>query len=187
MVPKEQKNARETILGATFKLLNKVPYTKLSMLCIAREAGVSKALLFYHFKSKVELAREALILGMKEELELLDMLKDLEGVHLSRLLPRWLALSTTRIMIIQNSMEVVDLRDPDDPLVMFMRDGYHKIMVFLERLLRERGKDFPKEKALLLTLAIDVFGLVTLVKDGEPEIECYVKALLDIIGIEVNE
>ena len=178
----EQKDAREDILAATFKLLNQVPYVRLSMRDIARETGVSKALLFYHFKSKEELAREALTHGMEEELELLDMLKELGEEHLARLLPRWLALSMTRIMIIQNSMELIDLGNQNDSLVLLMREGYSKLMAFLERLMRKSGKDFPEEKALLVTLAIDVFGLVTLVKDGEPDIERYVKALLDIIG-----
>ncbi len=50
-----EQEKRERILNAGYQIFGKHGYRKASTADIAREAGISKAILFYYFASKREL------------------------------------------------------------------------------------------------------------------------------------
>jgi AcrR family transcriptional regulator len=52
---KLSEDRRNQIINAGFKIFAQNPYKKAPVAEIAKEAGISKALLFYHFKNKKEL------------------------------------------------------------------------------------------------------------------------------------
>ncbi len=53
-------STRERIIEAAARLFSRKPYSKVSVEEVAREAGVSKGAVFHYFKSKLELAEQAL-------------------------------------------------------------------------------------------------------------------------------
>ena len=53
-------DAKSRIVEAAVKLFTSRPYARVSVDDVAREAGVSKGAVFHYFKSKAELAEEAL-------------------------------------------------------------------------------------------------------------------------------
>jgi AcrR family transcriptional regulator len=57
---------REKILDAAFQLYMSRPPYEITVEDIAREAGVSKSLIFYHFKNKDNLIEEVAVYGTKK-------------------------------------------------------------------------------------------------------------------------
>lgn len=178
---------RDAILATAFELFSTTNYQKLNMRTIAERAGVSKALLFYYFKSKEDLARQSLVKGLEMEMELFGPIDEITPDKLPEVLPFFLEESLKRIYIVQAFVEVVDLEDPEDPLGKLLRNLYNQIIDLFESFLRERGVRYPREKAVLLTLSADVFGMTRLL-DIEPRgPESYSKAILDILGMGAGD
>ncbi|UXD22549.1 hypothetical protein IPA_06135 [Ignicoccus pacificus DSM 13166] len=80
----EGKATRENILNAAKKVFADMGFSKASVEIIAREANVSKSLVFWYFKNKRELIQEVVkeILPKRIIMECLD--KDLKGEELLR-------------------------------------------------------------------------------------------------------
>ncbi len=112
----DDEGAKGQIMAAAFELLGQMPYQKMSLEMVAKRAGVSKALILYHFGSKKELTRQALKAGFMEA----------------------------------------------------------------------RGDPYPREKAMLLALAIDMIGMVSHVEEREPDMARYEAAVLHILGLEAR-
>ena len=55
-----QESTRETILNAAYSLFRKEGFTRVSMDAIAERAGVTKRTVYYHFKSKDDIAADVL-------------------------------------------------------------------------------------------------------------------------------
>ena len=62
----DDEGAKGQIPAAAFELLSQMPFQKMSLGMVAKRAGVSKALILYHFGSKKELTRQALKAGFLE-------------------------------------------------------------------------------------------------------------------------
>ncbi len=179
-------DTRTAILEAAYELFSKEPYQKLSMESIARRAGVSKALLFYHFSSKEDLARKAISYGIMKEVEGFGAIEGMDEETVRAVLPSFLQLSHDRINLIHTYIEVVDMEDAHDELVVLMREMYGAIVGILEGHMRSRGVRYPREKAMLITLAVDLFGLVEHIEEEPVDVDSYVNAILDILGMEVD-
>jgi AcrR family transcriptional regulator len=179
-------DTRTGILEAAYELFSKEPYQKLSMENIAKRAGVSKALLFYHFSSKEDLARKSISYGIMKEVERFGPIDEMDEETVRAVLPSFLQMSHDRINLIHTYIEVVDMEDAHDELVVLMREMYGMIVELLERHMRARGVRYPREKAMLITLAVDLFGLVEHLEEEPTDVESYVNAILDILGMEVD-
>ena len=173
-------------LDVAYEMFSTRPYQKISVEAIAREAGVSKSLLFYHFGSKEELARKALLHGFDRELAEFGPIEDLDEEMVRLALPSFLQLSLNRIQVIHTFTEVVDIDDPEDELVKAMRHLYDYLVGIIGRFLETRGERYPYEKAMLITLAVDLFGWIEKIKGEEPDLDRYVNAILDMMGMEVE-
>ena len=183
----DDEDAKNEILAAAYGLLCQMPYQKLTMEMVARRAGVSKALLFYHFGSKHELTREALKVGFAEAMERFDVFEELSEEDVRAVLPELFKFSLDSMFLFISFIEVVDMEaHADDELALLMRDMYNRIIVQLGDFLEARGENFPREKAMLLALAVDMFGMVPHVTGAMPDIQRYTAAVLDIMGLEVR-
>jgi AcrR family transcriptional regulator len=188
MSPKRpDPETQRRILESTYVLLSRVQYPALSMQTIAERAGVSKALLFYHFKSKRELARQALVHGFEDEMAQFAHLEELDETTFRSALGEMLQFSLDRIFLFHSFLEVADMEDPDDELVKMLHDVYGQFIEVLEDFLESRGIKYPREKAMLLGLAVDMFGLIEFVDDQRPDTERYRRALLDMLDMEVDD
>lgn len=181
-------DAKTQILAAAFELLGQMPYQKMSLETVAKRAGVSKALLLYHFGTKRELTREALkhgFIGMMEEFELPD---DLDEETIRIIIPELFRFTYESMYLFVSFMEVVDMEaGSDDELAVAMREMYSIFIGKLADFLEARGDPYPHEKAMLMALAIDMIGMVRHVEEREPDMARYEAAVLDILGLEVGE
>lgn len=186
MTPKQKdpEPTRAAIVSAAYGQLIKVPYQKLSMETIAECAGVSKALLFYHFGSKRGLARAALAQGIATEMARFGPLDRIDERTMDEMLPRFLRMSRDWFNLIHAFLEVVDLTDPDDELVATMRDMYAGIVGSIADVLRVRGVPQPRERAMLVALAIDMFGMVEVLERRPPDVGAYAAAVRGMLGLD---
>jgi AcrR family transcriptional regulator len=182
----DENDKRTKILEAAYDLLCKTSYQRLSMEQVAERAGVSKALLFYHFDSKRALARAALMQGFEREVEQFDFFQELDEATLRTVIPELLQFSLDRFYIIHAYIEIVDMDDPEDELMVFLHKLYAHILDMLGGFLESRGVGYPREKAMLLALSIDLFGVITHLEKKEPDVERYVNAILEMIDVEVE-
>lgn len=85
----EQGDTQEEILSAAFRLFGRFGYDGVSMAAVAAEAGVKKASLYYHYKSKEQLYYDSAqrLYALFDELVLAPMSSTAGGA-----LPRFLAL-----------------------------------------------------------------------------------------------
>lgn len=78
-------DARQKILSSATKLFSTQGYAKTSLAQVAKEAQVSKALIFWHFESKDDLFRTALKTSLEpfsiDVVELLEGLGEMEQIH----------------------------------------------------------------------------------------------------------
>ena len=179
----DDADTQDLILDATFELLSQVPYQRLTMEAIADRAGFSKALLFYHFGSKRALARAALVRGFREELEHFEIPESLEGDGMVEMLPEMMRLSLDRFNVIGSFFEIADLDDPGDELAAGLRSVYQTLMDVLVPILEERGVSYPRERALLVIMAVDLFGMVPHLDSQEPDVDRYMGALVAMMGL----
>ncbi len=181
-------DAKTQILAAAFELLSQMPYQKMSLETVAKRAGVSKALLLYHFGTKRELTREALkhgFMGMMEEFELPD---DLDEETIRIIIPELFRFTYESMYLFVSFMEVVDMEaGSDDELAVAMREMYSIFIGKLADFLEARGDPYPHEKAMLMALAIDMIGMVHHMEEKEPDMARYEAAVLDIMGLGVSE
>jgi AcrR family transcriptional regulator len=182
----DEDDKRTKILDMTYALLCKTPYQRLSMEQVAESVGVSKALLFYHFSSKRDLARAALIQGFEREVAQFDFFQELDEETLRTVIPELLQFSLDRFYIIHTYIEIVDMDDPEDELMVFLHQLYAHILDMLGGFLEARGVGHPREKAMLLALSIDLFGIIAHLDGKTPDVERYVSAILEMIDVEVK-
>lgn len=181
----DDERARNKILGSTYELLSQMPYQKMSLEMVARRAGVSKALVLYHFGSKRELTRRALMHGFAGAMDSLAFEGDLDDGAVRDILPMLVDFTYESMYLFVSFMEVVDMEShADDELAVAMRDMYALFTGKLTRFLEAKGDPYPHEKAMLLALAVDMIGMVHHVEGTPPDIERYVGAILDILHVE---
>jgi AcrR family transcriptional regulator len=179
----DDADTRDRILETTYEMLSQTPYPRLTVEAVAARAGVSKALLFYHFGTKRELARSALISGFKRELERFDIPDSLEENEIMEALPEMMRLSRDRFNLIGAFIEVSDMDDPEDELAMGLRSLYRMLMDALVPVLEGRGVSYPRERALLAIMAVDLFGMVPHLDSQEPDVDRYMGALVAMMGL----
>lgn len=200
-----EQDSRGRILETTYGLLGSTPYDKLSMQTIADAVGVSKALLFYFFKSKRELVRESLLWGTKREMESFHTLLtepsdggtsggEKEGgtkmedsamglsMPISDILSMWMTNSLERIQILHTYFEVTDIEDPEDSLNIELRSLFNHIIGYLEEVLRENGMAYPREQATLMAVMVDTFGFIPHLTPDPFDSSRYRTAILDLFG-----
>ena len=182
----DDDDKRTKILDRTYDLLCKTSYQRLSMEQIAESVGVSKALLFYHFSSKRDLARAALKQGFEREVEQFDLFEELDEETLRMVLPELLRFSLDRFYIIHTYIEIVDMDDPEDELMVFLHEVYAHILKLLGGFLESRGVGYPREKAMLLALSIDLFGIISHLDEKPVDVDRYVNAILEMIEVGVE-
>ena len=181
-------DAKTQILTAAFELLSQMPYQKMSLEMVAKRAGVSKALLLYHFGSKRELTREALKRGFLGTMAGFDLVSDLDETTIRAILPELFRFTSESMYLFVSFMEVVDMEaGSDDELAVAMREMYSIFTGKLAAFLQARGDPYPHEKAMMLAMAIDMIGMVQHVEERGPDMARYEAAVLDILGLGVGE
>ena len=164
-----------------------MPYQKMSLGMVARDAGVSKALVLYHFGSKRELTRAALQQGFMRTMDEFQVPGDLDEETIRAILPELFRFTYESMYLFVSFIEVVDMEaGSEDELAIAMREMYSTFIGKLGQFLEARGDPYPHEKAMLLALAIDMIGMVHHVEDREPDMARYEAAALDILGLEVR-
>ncbi len=184
----DDAGTKSQIMAAAFGLLSQMPYQKMSLEMVAKRAGVSKALLLYHFGSKRELTREALKHGFMRTMEEFELPDDLDEETIRVILPELFRFSYESLYLFVSFIEVVNMEaGSDDELAMAMREMYSIFTGKLADLLEARGDPYPHEKAMIVALAIDMIGMVQHVEEREPDMVRYEAAVIDILGLGVGE
>lgn len=190
MTPEKRPEVHDAILDCAYRLLSEVPLQKLSMQQVAECAGVSKALLFYHFGSKEELARKAMVRGFRMEMAQFEEVEELDEEMLRFALLDLLQFSLERIYLIHSFIELVDLEahgTGEDELMGMLRSMYDTIIGLLGGFLEGQGVRYPREKAIIIALAVDLFGFTEYIHDGRPDVVTFVNAIMDMLDQEVVE
>ncbi len=183
----DAEDAKTQILDAAYVLLSQMPYQKMSLGMVAKRAGVSKALLLYHFGSKRELTRQALKHGFMRTMAGFDFEGDLDEDSIRVILPELFRFTYESMYLFVSFMEVVDMEaGSDDELAVAMRDMYSIFIGKLADFLEARDDPYPHEKAMILAMVIDMIGMVQHVEEREPDMARYEAAVLDILGLEVG-
>ena len=183
----DEEDAKTQILDAAYALLSQMPYQKMSLGMVAKDAGVSKALVLYHFGSKRELTRVALKRGFTRTMEEFQVDQDLDEETIRAILPALFRFTYESLYLFVSFIEVMDVEaHSTDELALAMRKMYSTFIDKLSGFLEARGDPFPHEKAMVLALAIDMIGMVQHVEDQEPDMARYEAAVLDILGLGVG-
>ena len=183
----DEERARNKILDSAYELLSQMPYQKMSLEMVGRRAGVSKALVLYHFGSKRELTRRALVRGFERAMGSFELEGDLDDGAVRAILPMLVDFTNESMYLFVSFMEVVDMGShADDELALAMRDMYALFICKLTRFLEAKDDPYPHEKAMLLALAVDMIGMVHHVEGTPPDIDRYVGAILDILHVEAG-
>jgi len=85
MPPRSSDQRRSEILDAVVRVIIDVGYTQMTVADVAKAAGVSTALVHYHFSSKAELIAAALRAASDEDKQLRESVADGPGTATSRL------------------------------------------------------------------------------------------------------
>ena len=165
-----------------------MPYQKMSLGMVARDAGVSKALVLYHFGSKRELTRVALKRGFTRTMQEFQFDEDLDDEMIRAILPMLFRFTYESLYLFVSFIEVVDMdAHSHDEMAHLLRDNYTLFIDKLSRFLRAKGDPYPHEKAMLLALAVDMIGMAAQMEEKELDMDRYVKAVLDILHVEVTD
>jgi AcrR family transcriptional regulator len=183
----DEDDTKTQILDAAYVLLTQMPYQKMSLDMVARDAGVSKALVLYHHGSKRDLTRAALQRGFLRTMDEFEVPGDLDEETIRTILPALFRFTYESMYLFVSFIEVVDMEaHSTDELAMALREMYSLFIGKLGQFLKARGDPYPHEKAMLLALAIDMIGMVSHVEEKEPDMARYEAAVLHILGMEVE-
>ncbi len=184
----DDESAKAQILDSAYRLLSQMPYQKMSLEMVARDAGVSKALVLYHFGSKRELTRAALQRGFARTVEQFNFEEELDDDMVRAILPMLFRFTYESMYLFVSFIEVVDINaHSDDELAHVLREMYALFINKLERFLEAKGDPYPHEKAMLLALAVDMIGMARHMEERELDMDAYVGAVLDILHVEVGD
>jgi AcrR family transcriptional regulator len=183
----DDDNAKDRILDSTYSLLSQMPYQKMSLEMVAREVGVSKALVLYHFGSKRELTRAALQRGFERTMDEFSFEGELDDDMVRAILPMLFRFTYESMYLFVSFIEVIDMEaHSDDQLARLLRDMYSQFIGKLAAFLEAKGDPYPREKAMLLALAVDMIGMAHHMEGRELDLDRYVNAVLDILHVEVG-
>ncbi len=164
-----------------------MPYQKMSLDMVARDAGVSKALVLYHFGSKRELTRTALQRGFMRTMDDFRFEEELDDEMARAVLPMLFRFTYESMYLFVAFIEVIDMdAHSDDELAHLLREMYSLFIGKLSRFLEAKGDPYPHEKAMLLALAVDMIGMAHHMEGRELDLDQYVNAVLDILHVEVG-
>ena len=184
----DDEGSKSQITASAFELLSQMPYQKMSLEMVAKKAGVSKALILYHFGSKKELTCVALKAGFMRTMQEFEVVGDLDEDTIRTILPELFRFTYESMYLFVSFIEVVDMETgSDDELAIAMREMYSTFIGKLADFLEVRGDPYPHEKAMLMALAIDMIGMVSHVEEREPDMARYEAAVLDILGLGVDK
>ena len=143
---------------------------------------MSKALVLYHFGSKRELTRTALQRGFERTMEGFDLEGELDDGKVRAILPMLFRFTHESMYLFVSYVEVIDM-DPGsgDELTRSLREMYSLFVGKLAGFLEAKGDPYPREKAMLLALAIDMIGMAHHMEGRELDLDRYVNAVLDIL------
>ena len=164
-----------------------MPYQKMSLEMVARDAGISKALILYHFGNKRDLTRTALQRGFMRTMEEFSFDEELDDDTVRAILPMLFRFTNESMYLFVSFIEVIDMdAHSDDELAHLLREMYTQFIGKLERFLEAKGDPYPHEKAMLLGLAVDMIGMAHHMEGSELDMDRYVNAVLDILHVEVG-
>jgi AcrR family transcriptional regulator len=183
----DETSAKNQMLDSAYSLLSQMPYQKMSLDMVARDVGVSKALVLYHFGSKRELTRAALTRGFQRTMEEFRFEEELDDDMVKAILPMLFRFTYDSMYLFVTFIEVVDMEaHSEDELAISLKEMYSMFIGKLSRFLEAKGDPYPREKAMLLGLAVDMIGMVHHVQEEEIDMDRYVGAVLDILHVEVG-
>ncbi len=150
---------RERILEAAVRLFSRRSYPEVSVQDVAREAGVSKGALFHYFRSKLDLAEEALR-ALLARLAMAPLLRaarsggSLEarvGRLVDAVLDHSLVEGLRGITFLLSVYEELRRRGREG----FVKEFYREARGVLAGMLRELGVPNPELRARLLSMMLD--------------------------------
>ncbi len=170
----------QNILGAAFKLMAQNGYESTSISQIAKEAGVSKGLMYNYFDSKEDLLKALLNHAMLEGDKLISEIYTPDPSETLRNLFQWffnelrerpehwrllteLTLKIGKFDFVQNMAKV----------------KIKEYVAFISSLLQEIGIDHPKEEAQLIAALFDGIGIQYLVIHKDYPLDTMEKYLID--------
>jgi AcrR family transcriptional regulator len=162
-VPRDGSSTRATILRTAMRLFVEQGYDRTSLREIAEEVGVTKAALYYHFRTKDDIVRAA----MQDFTDQLDaVVAEVETVPSAG---RTTAFVDGLLALLQSDGAVALRFGQSNPTVMGREDQGHGQLALLRRLLTALAGPSPApEAALRATLA---YGALMLGALGGPLID----------------
>ena len=171
-------NSIQNILGAAFKLMAQNGYESTSISQIAKEAGVSKGLMYNYFDSKEDLLRALLNHAMAEGDKLISEIITSDPAETLRNLFQWFFNELRERPEHWRLLTELSLKIGKFDFVKVMaRIKMKEYVVFVSTLLKELGFPNAKEEAQLIAGLFDGIGIQYLVigKDYPlDEIEKYI-------------
>ncbi len=148
------------ILEAALKLYTSKPPQSISMEEIAKEAGVSKGTVFYHFKNKSNLERELLLYSIKKYFSwVYEESKDSETLEKIVKESLKIAKENPRLTIFWYYVIEKELFSGN---TQFARQLYNEWLEFFSSLLKEVGVDKPEQAAIVLMAMLDGLSIYSL-------------------------
>ncbi|MHC4781064.1 MAG: TetR/AcrR family transcriptional regulator [Planctomycetota bacterium] len=183
----DDNDAKTQILEAAYARLSQMPYQKMSLEMVAKDAGVSKALVLYHYQNKRELTRAALQRGFMRTIDEFQFDEELDDEMVKAILPALFRFTYDSMYLFVSFIEVIDMdAHSNDELAGALREMYSLFIGKLSRFLEAKGDPYPHEKAMLIALAVDMIGMAAHMEEKELDIDRYVAAVLDILHVEVG-
>lgn len=153
--------SRDNIVQAAFNLFSEHPYNGVSIEKIAEDVGIAKATVLYHFKSKYNLAVEALIFGtLKIENEVRANVLNV-GDKKERLRVLILEILKTYAKypkINRFTLELYELSKENKSFIKMIARFYDTTIGLFSDFLEENGIPNPRIRAQLIRASID--GLI---------------------------
>lgn len=159
----KRKTSKKALLEVALRLFSRKSYSKVSLEDIASEAGVSKGAIFHYFKTKLELAEEALdllltrfiltpfnrILRSKKEIS--EKLSDLVALSL-KLTSNY---GSKRLSFLMETFRELEKAGRGG----FVKTVYLSTLESLTKALSDEGIPKPRERAIIFLAILDGLGV----------------------------
>jgi len=168
-----REQSRAKILEAALELFGSQGYHATSITQIAKQAGISKGLMYNYFDSKEELM-EALVFGViahaEEALEQVKQLPDPTAQLTAIIEGSFAYLDAHRHQA--SLMGAVSLQLEHFPQLKTHMQGRYEVQIsYFESLMAARGFAQPRQEAMFLAAAMDGLGIQSFLLDNQADVE----------------
>lgn len=168
------------ILDAAFRLMSQNGYESTSIAQIAKEAGISKGLMYNYFSSKEELVKKLIenTIGEGDKL-MTEIISEDPAETLANIFKWFFNESRTNLEQWRFISELMFKVDKFPFIKEFSRNKMTEYVTFIASLLRELGFENPREEAQLIAGLFDGIGFQYLVIGEDYPLDEMEKYLID--------